>query len=157
MCMRCDGYSWEEIERHTDLLIRVHGFTTVHVEGDCPWTYTVGAYESWDQPELIVVDIEASIQRALVHAVAEDYADFGQVGGDTLELLDIELVPVDESHFVDGLVAAWEAHYSMAAAAGDFVQIIPGRSWFCGGCRAADRATRVRRLDAPRPRAADGR
>ena len=26
MCMRCDGYSWEEIDRSTDLVIQVHGF-----------------------------------------------------------------------------------------------------------------------------------
>ncbi|MEQ8839834.1 MAG: DUF4262 domain-containing protein [Acidimicrobiales bacterium] len=146
MCMRCDGYSWEEIERHTDLVIRVHGFTTVHVEGPSPWTYTIGAYESWDQPELLVVDIEASIQKALVHAIAEDYADFGEVGHDTLDLLDVELAPVDESHFDDGLVAAWEGRYSLSAAAGDFVQVVPGRSWFGGG------AGRVRRLDRPRSR-----
>lgn len=142
MCMRCDGYSWEEIERHTDLVIRIHGFTTVHVESASPWTYTIGAHESWDQPELLVIDIESSIQRALVAAVAEDYADFGEIRADTLDLLDVELVPVDESHFVDGLVAAWEGHYSLAATAGDFVQIVPGRSWCCDEC-----VSRIRRLD----------
>ena len=142
MCMRCDGYSWEEIERHTDLVIRVHGFMMIHVEDDPPWTYTVGAFESWDQPELIVVDIEATIQKALVQAVAEDYADFGEIRAETLDLLDVELVTVDESHFAEGLVGGWEARYSMSASTGDFVQVVPGRSWFCDDC-----APRVRRLD----------
>ncbi len=146
MCLRCEGYSWEEIERHTDLVIRVHGFMAVHVEAPAPWTYTVGAFESWDQPELLVVDIEAPIQKALVHAVAEDYVDFGEITHDTLELLDVELVTVDESHFTDGLVGRWEDRYSMSAATGDFVQLLPGPSWTCEECASA-----LRRLDAPRP------
>ena len=142
MCMRCDGYSWEEIERHTDVAIRVHGYTTVHVEAQPPWTYTIGAYESWDQPELIVVDIESAIQKAIVHAVASDYVEFGEVADATLDLLDVELVTVDESHFVDGLVAAWENRYSLAASTGDFVQVVPGPSWCCDDC-----GQRLRRLD----------
>jgi hypothetical protein len=143
MCMRCDGYSWDEIERHTDLMIRVHGFTTVHVAAAAPWTYTIGALESWDQPELLVVDIDPVVQQALVLAVVDDYADRGEIIPSTLELLDVELVPVDESHLVGGLVAGWEARYSMAATAGDFVQVVPGPSWFCAECDPP------RRLDEP--------
>jgi hypothetical protein len=144
--MRCDGYSWEEIERHTDLVIRVHGFTTIQVEARPPWTYTIGAGESWDQPELIVVDIDPAIQKALVYAVADDYVEFGEIRPGTLELLDVELATVDDSHFVDGLVAAWEHRYSMAASTGDFVQLVPGSSWFCDDCEP-----KLRRLDEVRP------
>lgn len=132
MCMRCEGFSWDEIERHTDLVIRVHGFTTVHVTGVAPWTYTVGAFESWDQPELLVVDVDPVIQTALVQAVADDYVQFGEIRPATLDLLDVELVTVDESHLVDGLVAGWEQRYSMAATTGDFVQLLPGPTWFGG-------------------------
>jgi hypothetical protein len=142
--MRCNGYSWEEIDRHTDLVIRVHGFTSVHVEAVSPWTYTVGAYESWDQPELLVVDVDPVIQKALIAAVAEDYADFGEIQESTLELLDIELLPVDGSHFARGLVGAWEERYCLSAVTGDFVQIVPGQSWCCDDC-----TERVRRLDEP--------
>jgi len=145
MCMRCEGYSWEEIERHTDLVIRIHGFTVIHVEGLSPWTYTVGAFESWDQPELLVIGIDPVIQKAVLHAVAEDYVDFGELKDDTLDLLDIEPATIDESHFSDGLVAAWESRYSMAATTGDFVQLIPGALWSSVGC-----APVVGRLDAVR-------
>ena len=52
----------------------------------------------------------------------------------------------------DGLVAAWEERYSMAATTGDFLQVVPGPSWFC-----EHHARQVRRLDdpdaAPAPRA----
>lgn len=146
MCMRCDGYSWEEIERHTDLVIRVHGFMMIHVEDVPPWTYTIGAFESWDQPELIVIDVDSPMQKALIHAVAEDYVDFGEIRQATLDLLDVEIATVDESHFSDGLVAAWESRYSMAASTGDFVQLVPGPSWFYGDC-----VSKVRRLDEARP------
>lgn len=142
MCMRCDGYSWDEIDRHTDLMIRVHGYVMVQVEGPSPWTYTIGAFESWDQPELLVVDLEPELQKVLVHAVADDYVRRGEIGDDTLDLLDLKLIAVHESHFDDGLVGRWEDRYSMRAQAGDFVQIVPGASWFCGHHEGA-----MRRLD----------
>ena len=144
MCMRCDGYGWEEIERHTDLVIRVHGYTTVHVEAEAPWSYTIGAFESWDQPELLIVDIDPAAQKLLIAAVADDYVDHGEISGSTVDLLDVELVVVDESHFAGGMVAGWEDRYSMSAAAGDFVQIVPGPSWFCRAHQGL-----VRRLDEP--------
>lgn len=142
MCMRCDGYSWDEIDRHTDLMIRVHGYLMIHVEGPAAWTYTIGAFESWDQPELLVVDLEPAAQQLLTHAVADDYVRDGEVHDETLDLLDVELVAVHESHLVDGMVAAWEERYSMLPQTGDFVQVVPGRSWFCD--RHVDL---VRRLD----------
>ena len=150
MCMRCDGYSWEEIERRTDLMIRIHGFTTIHVEAESPWTYTLGAYESWDQPELLIVDIDAATQSAealalkVTHPLLHDYVDLGEIQPATLDLLDVELIAVDASFFHDGLVAAWESRYNLSAVTGDFVQIVPGPSWFCETC-----VDRVRRLDAP--------
>ena len=144
MCMRCDGYSSEEIERHSDLLIRVHGFLIQQVEADPPWTYTIGAHESWSRPELIVLDIDAGAQARLIRAVADDYLTFAEIRPSTLELLDIELVTVHEAHFGGGLVAAWEERYSLSATTGDFLQIVPGRSWFCDRHEAM-----VRRLDDP--------
>lgn len=158
MCMRCDGYSEEEIERHTDLVIRVHGFLMQQVEADPSWTYTIGALESWARPELIVVDIDAETQVQLLRAVADGYVTSGEILPSTLELLDVELVAVDEQHFRDGLVAAWEERYSMAATTGDFLQVVPGPSWFC-----EHHARQVRRLDdpdaapAPRPNRAQRR
>ncbi|MDG2028311.1 MAG: DUF4262 domain-containing protein [Acidimicrobiales bacterium] len=142
MCMRCDGYSWDEIDRHTDLLIRVHGFMMIHVETASPWTCTVGAFESWDQPELLMVDMDAEVQKTLVQAVADDYVVFGELREDTLAMLDVEIVVADESHLRDGLVAQWEDRYSMSAFTGDFVQIVPGASWARGG-----RGAPIRRLD----------
>ena len=144
MCMRCDGYSPEEVDRHTDLLIRVHGFMIQQVEDDPPWTYTVGVSESWNRPELLIVDIDGATQARLVKAVADDYVRLGDIQPSTLEKLDVELIEVDEVHFRDGLVAQWEHRYSMSASTGDFLQIVPGPSWLCDRHVAT-----VRRLDDP--------
>lgn len=144
MCMRCEGYSDEEIERHQDLVIRVHGFMIQQVQDHPPWTYTVGIRESWTRPELLMVDIDAEVQAILILAVADDLAAHGDIRPDTLELLDVELATVDEAHFRDGMVGVWEDRYSMSARTGDFVQIVPGPSWFCERHAAA-----VRRLDHP--------
>lgn len=142
MCMRCDGYSWEEIDRHHDLVIRVHGYLIQQVEDVRPWTYTIGARESWNRPELLMVDVEAGLQATLIRAVADDYVEHGEIARSTLDLLDIELVVVDEWHFRDGMVGVWEDRYSRSAATGDFVQIVPGPGWFC-----RHHAALVRRLD----------
>jgi Domain of unknown function (DUF4262) len=155
MCMRCDGYSPEEdgyspeeIERHTDLVIRVHGFMMLQVEADPAWTYTIGARESWSRPELIMIDTDADTQRLLIRALADDYAMFGDIRTSTGRMLDLELVPVHEAHFRCGLVAAWEERYSMSAAAGDFLQVVPGPSWFRG--QPGSTARRLDARDAPR-------
>lgn len=144
MCMRCEGFSWEEIERHTDLVIRVHGYLLQQVEAVRPWTYTIGCRESWDRPELLIVDVVADVQAILLQAVADDYVVHGALRADSLATLDVEVVAVDASHFRDGLVAAWEHRYAMAARTGDFLQVVPGPSWFCD-----HHAGRVRRLDRP--------
>ena len=109
---------------------------------DFSWTYTVGAFESWDQPELLMVDMDAEVQKTLVQAVADDYVVFGELREDTPAMLDVEIVVVDESHLRDGLVAQWEDRYSISAFTGDFVQIVPGASWARGG-----RGAPIRRLD----------
>lgn len=141
MCMRCDGYSWEEIDRHHDLVIRVHGYLIQQVDDVKPWTYTVGITESWGRPELLMVDVEPEVQAMLIKAVADDHIDHGDVRPSTLDLLDVELVVVDERHFRNGMVATWEDRYSRSATTGDFLQVVPGPGWFC-----EHHAARVRRL-----------
>lgn len=144
MSTDADGFRFAEIDRHTDLLIRVHGYAVQQVIGDPCWTYTIGALESWGRPELLVVDLDAGVQRRLVAALGDELVAHGVVGEATLASLDLELLPVDGVHLAAGLVAMWEHRYSMAARRGDFVQIMPGPSWFCEECAGS-----VRRLDRP--------
>lgn len=146
MCMRCEGYSWEEIDRHNDLVIRVHGYLIQKVvDEDESWTYTVGLDESWGHPDLVCVDIVQDVQVALIRALASEIAERGEIESQVLDDLDLELVTVDESHFADGMVGVWERRYDRRALTGDFLQIVPGPSWFCGVHRAM-----VRRLGTGR-------
>ncbi len=127
--MKYSGFSWEEIERHTDLVIRVHGFMAQQVSGaERAWTYTVGITESWDHPELLCVDGPGETQANLIGVTADDIEEFGAVRPATLESHDIELVPVEERHLRYGLVASWEARYQRSAATGDFLRIVLGTS-----------------------------
>lgn len=142
MCLRCEGYSWEEIDRHHDLAIRVHGYLIRQVvDGASPWSYTVGLDESWGHPDLVCVDIAPDVQVALIGALVAEIAESGEIGARVLDDLDLELLVVDEEHFSDGMVAGWEGRHARRAVAGDFLQIVPGSSWF-GGVQCP----RVRRL-----------
>ncbi len=132
MCMKCDGRSWEEFRRHADLTIRVHGFVIQQVGGDdLEWTYTIGLTESWAHPEFVCLEGGLDVQAKIVAALADDVRDHGRILPETLELLDVELTPVHESHLTNGLVAAWDDRYSKNAADGDFMQISLGPAWHC--------------------------
>ena len=51
MCLQCDGYSHEQSMLELDLLIQVHGWALVQVEGDVTsWSYTVGLTENYGIP-----------------------------------------------------------------------------------------------------------
>ena len=83
MCLRCDGYSEEQIRRRRDLTIRVHGWLMAVVEDDDGpgWTYTVGLTESFGHPELLCVGVEADVQQTLVQSMADEIAESGHVNG----------------------------------------------------------------------------
>ncbi len=130
MCMLCDGSSIEEIEQRSDLIIQVYGFLLQQVESDRPWTYTVGMFESWGQPDLVMTEAPLAVQRKVVAALASDCESGGTISAELVAALDVELVPVHPCHFVGGLVAMWEHRYSMAAGVGDFKRVVLGASWF---------------------------
>lgn len=146
MCMRCEGHNWEAVRRHADLTIRVHGYLIQQVGGgeETGWTYTIGITESWSHPDLVVLEGPLDAQAQIIATLAGDVRDFGRVGPDTLESLDVELIPVHESHLATGLVAAWEDHQSRYAANGDFLQVRLGSAWHCHHDGGAGR-----RLDQP--------
>ena len=146
MCMKCDGYSDEEIERHLDLVIRVHGYLIQQVTAEpAPWTYTIGLRESFDHPELLCVDIEGGTQTTLIKELGDEVARERRIDATMLRELDLALLEVDESHLHrDDLVGGWEERYQRSALRGDFLQVAPGPSWFCE-CHAG----LLRRLDRP--------
>ena len=147
MCLRCQGFTEEEVDEIYDLTIRVHGYLllTVQDPGQQAWTYTVGLSESFGHPDLLCIDIKADGQRQLVSSIGELLAEQGPVGSDELEALDVELVPVHPTHLTGDLVGIWGNRYGRLPDQGEFLQVVPGPSWFCS-CHAE----RVpRKLDAP--------
>ena len=145
MCMRCEGYSAEEIERATDLTIITNGYLLLRVTDEYnPWSYTVGLRESYDHPELVCVDTSIVRQDQMIRLLADEVADRGRIDDDVLRDADIELLVVDEVHLRDDLVVVWEERYDRSAQTGDFLQIRLGPSWYC-----EHHADAARRLDDP--------
>ncbi len=130
MCLRCDGLSEDDIERRADMMIKVHGFLIQQVEAERPWTYTIGLTESWAQPELLMVDGDATTQARLLHILGLECERFGSIQSETLDLLDVQLHYVSDGRFAAGLVARWEHRYSMSAAGNDFKEVKFGDKWF---------------------------
>lgn len=150
MCMRCNGYSQEDLDRQQDLAIRVNGYSYIHVYDpgdpkgiDGTWTYTLGILEGFGQPDFIVLGIDTDKQVALIKALAESIV-VGAFSKAILAELDVSLATVHEDHFPDGLVGEWEDRYGPAQR-GDFVQIVPGDSWYCRCCPG------VEMMDDPTP------
>ena len=145
MCMRCERYSIEEIERATDLTIITNGYLLLRVTDVYnPWSYTVGLRESYDHPEFVCVDIDTDCQQRLIKLLADQVATCGPIHDDMLRAADIELLVVDEAHLRDDLVVVWEKRYGRSAQTGDFLQIRLGPSWYC-----EHHANAARRLDDP--------
>ena len=146
MCEICDGMTEQEFDAVTQAKINEYGYVIQMVRGpDHPeWSYTIGLNESIGHPDLICLDVETSIQEALLADVGERIMDGFLPSKAELRAGDIELLAVHPTHLAGDLVAQWCKRYRRLPAEGDFVQIVPGRSFFCS-CHVG----RVRRLDGP--------
>ena len=98
MCLRCDGYSEDDVLRAIDLNVRVHGFHICAVEGTRPWTYTIGVPESAGHPDLVVTDVETEQAGELLWHVVRHIDDVGGLDAADLEADGIRVVPVHPSH-----------------------------------------------------------
>ncbi|MCP3937537.1 MAG: DUF4262 domain-containing protein [Actinomycetia bacterium] len=150
MCTRCDGYGFDDHKQKIDLTVRVHGFAIQQVaaEGRRPsWAYSVGLGESFDLPDLLCVDIEDETQASLISDIGSRVRSLGSYDESYLDHRDVELIPVHPSHLRGGLVAVWSDRYDRLPRAGEFLQVVPGPSWFCD-CHAHS----MRRLDSPKRR-----
>ena len=154
MCRRCEGYSWEQIEREEDLIIRTHGWmlSSVHNEDGTAWSYTVGLIESWGHPELIAIDFPFERQQALIHYLSAQVEKTSSI--DLLDVIshDHQLVSVHRDNLATELIATWLNRYDRVPEHGEFLQIVPGASWYRHG-----HENRIRLLDEETPRWRDGR
>ncbi len=146
MCLRCDGYSEEEVERALDLQIRVNGWTATQIsdDGEQGWTYTLGVNEELDHPDLIIIDAPIGIQGQIISWLAAMICDRGDLDREVLEENGIEVLPVHPEQLTGGLIAQWSHRYRRFPDTGDFLQVLPPKHLFCA-CHAEQR----RRLDEP--------
>ncbi len=148
MCIRCEGYGEEQVERMYDLMIDVHGFamTQVREHGQNGWTYTMGLRDRFGHPDLLIVHLVPSVQAELASKLGQMVVSDGTLDHEVLVASDIELVPVLPDHFRDGLVAEWVNRYRRFPEEGDFLQVMMGPSQLCECCQH-----RMQRLDDPAP------
>jgi len=144
MCLRCDGYSEDDVNRMVDLHIRVYGYHVTQVEDRDPWCYTIGLEQSFGHPEVVTTTLKMSAQVELIQTVAAMLTGTGEIDHAQLGRLGIRLVPVHRGHLATGLVGGWEAFYARPATPGSFLQVLPPKNWLCPCHRNA-----VTRLDRP--------
>ncbi|MCU1393480.1 MAG: hypothetical protein JWM34_1908 [Ilumatobacteraceae bacterium] len=143
MCLRCDGYTEQQIIGMTEMHIRVFGWSVAAVEEARPWTYSIGLLENFGHPELVVTDMEIGLAKVLINEVATVVKDgVDPRARHELQSMGVELVVVDERHLRTRLFNSWTRYYGEPPHAGDFVQILPPPEMFC----ACHRDT-YRRLD----------
>jgi hypothetical protein len=148
MCLQCDGYSFEDVMRATDLDIRTHGWHHVLVEDDKPWSYTIGLRESYHHPELVVVDLDRPSQIELVQWACRSIEECGSIDDIEARFLGIEIATVHDVHLASNeWFGSWHSFYGEQPPSGSFLQLFPPPSWECACHRGASR-----RLDR-----ADGR
>ncbi len=145
MCLQCDGYSYEQSMLELDLLIQVHGWALVQVEGDVTsWSYTVGLTENYGHPELAMTTVRLELQSAVIHRLVDDIVETGHLDLDLVAERELELVEVHPTYFIQEWFGTWSNHYERPPAPGGFLQIVPPASWFCDS-----HASATPRLDRP--------
>lgn len=113
MCDICNGKTYEQVEAETRDRVRQLGWAVQGVQpsdGHPGWAYTVGLLDSYDHPELVVVDDDwargASLLNALGRAV-RDGAIFEP--GDAIDLCGsrAEVIDVHPDHLASNVMAMW--------------------------------------------------
>lgn len=144
MCLRCDGYSEDEVARSIDLAVRVHGWALIPVEDERPWAYTVGLLETYQHPELVVTDLELSVEVSIINWAVRQIASRGMIDEAELARRELRAAEVHRSHDAGDWFGTWCRHYKRFPSPGDFVQLIPAPTRFCSCHRHA-----LTRLDRP--------
>ena len=146
MCLRCDGYSEDDVHNTTEMQILVHGWSVAAVEQNAPWAYSIGVLETYAHPELVVMGVELGTAQSLINYVGACVRDGGGVVDHAgLQAEGIRLVEVHERNLRSDLFRSWARYYGELPRAGDFVQILPPPDIFCACHQQA-----YRRLDRAR-------
>lgn len=116
MCLRCAGWSDDQIAHRYARLIDDHGWAAVAVDADVPWTYTMGLRWRHHHPELIVVGVDPVEAHHLLHDLVGRIED-GEVArpGALIVLPDVEVTFGHVHH--RNLAGEWFTQWPSAARA----------------------------------------
>jgi len=142
MCIICDGRSFEEAARGIDLSIRIYGWHLVMVDDAMGWSYTIGLTETFNHPELVVVDLKLETGKKLVAMAVHLIERDGYLKPEELAKHGISVVTVHDHHLDGEWFGRWSDHYNADPSSGSFLQIIPPAECFC-----EDHKDTTRRLD----------
>lgn len=141
MCMKCDGYSDDQIARWLELTILTYGWAVQGVEPeDGPeatiaggWAYTIGVTQSFSLPELIITEFDFAEARDVLNWSAEFLRDGGSLDG----LVDDQILwaPVHDDHLMTDLFNSYWNHYGVPPGPGQVIQLFPSsRAGECAEC-----------------------
>ncbi len=144
MCLRCDGYSEEQVMLAIDLTVRTHGWQLTQVEDERPFSYTVGLLQTFGHPELVVVDMKLDSAADLIGFLVRMLESNGRIDHEQLGTYGTELVTVHPNHLNGEWFGTWMRYYQSAPPPDGFMQVIPPPNWYCR-CHQHS----IRRLDRP--------
>ena len=107
MCLKCDGYSEEEIARGRELIIATHGWMVQgvvpdgHGQPNGGFAYTVGVTESYGLPELVIMDMQHEGAHPILNWAVEFLRDGGSFDG--LDAEGLRWSAVHDVHLDSGL------------------------------------------------------
>ncbi|MBT0767309.1 DUF4262 domain-containing protein [Kineosporia sp. J2-2] len=127
MCLKCEGWSDEEILESSRRAIELHGWGYVHVEGGGPcFTYTVGLTRFHGHAELLVTGLDVGQATTLLDDLADQVRHgFRLVAGDLLvegccDVHRLQLVQVSEP----GRLAQAQEIYASSAGMVPGLQVV---------------------------------
>ncbi len=113
MCDICDGKTHDQVEAETRGHIRRLGWALRGVEPSPEshgWVYTIGLLDSYDHPELVLVDDDWARGGALLNVLGRAVRD-GDIlqPGDTIDLGErwAEVIDVHPEHLFSDVLALW--------------------------------------------------
>ena len=130
-----------------DLHIRIHGWVLQQVQDVATaWCYTIGLIESYQHPELVLMDVDPELQRGLMTQLVEGIATSGGLTNELLSRLGVRCVQVHQDHLRSDLFASWANRYGRFPQPGEILQVLLPDDAYCECHTSAQR-----RLDRPGP------
>jgi hypothetical protein len=102
-------FTHQDLDKIVAANVNEYGWHCVNViEDDChpPWSYTIGLYETWDHPELIVIGRSRATSQAMLKTLSDDIElnsppDLTDSAGHQLLGMKCHFLEVNDRYFSD--------------------------------------------------------